>query len=323
MKSFTIWANPFLSASAKELLIRSAVPHTLVLAESSGHVLDVGKLDGRLLQAEVVFGQPDPGAMIQSEKLRWLHISSAGYARYDTPEFWAALKKRNAVVTNSSSVYDAPCAEHVMAFMLADARQLYASYANQRETSGWPQNALRQNTRLLANQRVLIAGYGAIGRRLSELLAPFPVTVIGYRRTPRPDSRVREIGPGELAASLNEADHVVNTLPDNDETRHFFDADRLRQIKPGARYYSIGRGTTTEQHALMESLETGHLAAAYLDVTDPEPLPPNHPLWSTKNCYITPHTGGGHCDEFERIVEHFIENLRRFESQKDLVDRLA
>jgi len=65
------------------------------------------------------------------------------------------------------------------------------------------------------------------------------------------------------------------------------------------------------------------LAAAYLDVTDPEPLPPNHPLWSTKNCYITPHTGGGHRNEFERIVEHFIENLRRFESQKDLVDRLA
>jgi hypothetical protein len=72
MKSFTIWANPFLSASAKELLIRSAAPHTLVLAESSEHVLDVGKLDERLLQAEVVFGQPDLGAIIQSERLRWL-----------------------------------------------------------------------------------------------------------------------------------------------------------------------------------------------------------------------------------------------------------
>ena len=323
MKSFTIWANPFLSASAKELLIRSTSSHTLVLAESSENVLDVGKLDERLLQAEVVFGQPDPGAIIQSEKLRWLHISSAGYTRYDTPEIRATLKKRSAVMTNSSSVYDAPCAEHIMAFILADARQLYPSYANQRETSEWPQNALRQNTRLLANQRVLIAGYGSIGRRLSELLAPYSVTVIGFRRTPRPNSKVREIGPGELEASLHEADHVVNTLPDNDETRHFFDADRLRQMKEGARYYSIGRGTTTDQHALIESLETRHLAAAYLDVTDPEPLPPNHPLWSTRNCCITPHTGGGHSNEFERIVEHFIENLRRFESQEDLANRLV
>jgi phosphoglycerate dehydrogenase-like enzyme len=322
MKSFTIWANPFLSASARELLVRSTTPHTLVLAESPEHVLDVGKLDERLLQAEVVFGQPDPGAIIQSAELRWLHISSAGYTRYDTPEARSALKKQNAVMTNSSSVYDAPCAEHLMAFMLADARQLYPSYANQRDKSGWPQNALRENTRLLANQCVLVAGYGAIGRRLSELLVPYPVTVIGYRRTPRQHLKIREIGPGELGASLNEADHVVNTLPDNKETRHFFDAERLRQIKPGARYYCIGRGTTTDQQALIDALESGHLAAAYLDVTDPEPLPPNHPLWSTKNCYITPHTGGGHCNESERIVEHFIENLRRFESQKDLLDRL-
>jgi phosphoglycerate dehydrogenase-like enzyme len=323
MKSFTIWANPFLSTSARELLVRSTAPHTLVLAESPDHVLDVGKLDERLLQAEVVFGQPDPGAIIQSAKLRWLHISSAGYTRYDTPEVSSALKMLNAVMTNSSSVYDAPCAEHLMAFMLADARQLYPSYANQRDKSGWPQNALRENTRLLADRCVLVVGYGAIGRRLSELLVPYPVTVIGYRRTPRQHSKIREVGPGELGASLNEADHVVNMLPDNNETRHFFDAERLRQIKPGARYYSIGRGTTTDQRALIDALESGHLAAAYLDVTDPEPLPPNHPLWSTKNCYITPHTGGGHRNESERIVEHFIENLRRFKSQKDLLDRLV
>jgi phosphoglycerate dehydrogenase-like enzyme len=322
MRSLTIWANPFLTASSEELLTRSAGPHRLVLAEKPDHVLDVGSLDERLLQADVVFGQPDPSAVIQSKNLRWFQVSSAGYTRYNTTEFRDALKIRNTIMTNSSSVYDAPCAEHVMAWMLADARQLYPSYDNQRDSGGWPQNDLRRNTRLLENETVLIVGYGAIGRRLNALLAPYPVSVIGYRRTPQPGSIVRIVGPSELSETLGEADHVVNILPESTETQGFFGTERFQQIRPGARYYSIGRGTTTDQEALRNHLESGHLGAAYLDVTDPEPLPSDHPLWSAKNCYITPHTGGGHFNETEKIVEHFIQNLRRFEQGHDLLNRV-
>ena len=93
MKALTIWANPFLTDSAEELLVRSTAPHRLILAQKPEHVLDVGTLDPHLLEAEIVFGQPDPGAIIQSEKLRWLHLSSAGYARYDTEEIRNTLKK--------------------------------------------------------------------------------------------------------------------------------------------------------------------------------------------------------------------------------------
>jgi phosphoglycerate dehydrogenase-like enzyme len=322
MTALTIWANPFLTASAEELLVRSTASHRLILAQKPEHVLDVGALDPRLLQAEIVFGQPDPGEIIRSEKLRWLHLSSAGYARYDTEEIRSALKKRPAIMTNSSSVFDEPCAEHVMAWLLADARQLYPSYGNQRGSHGWPQNDLRQNTRLLTDQIVFIVGYGAIGRRLTELLAPYPVRVIGYRRKPQPGSDVRVVGPADLANTLAEADHVINILPDSTQTRGFFNAERLRQIKVGARYYSIGRGTTTDQDALANSVKSGHLFAAYLDVTDPEPLPPDHPLWSTPNCYITPHTGGGHFNETDRIVGHFVENLRRYEQENELINRV-
>jgi phosphoglycerate dehydrogenase-like enzyme len=322
MRSLIIWANPFLTASSEELLTQATGSHRLVLAEKPDHVLDVGALDERLLEADIVFGQPDPGAVIKSENLRWIQFSSAGYARYDTAEFRAALKIRHAIMTNSSSVFDAPCAEHVMAWILADARQLYPSYGNQRDSRGWPQNDLRQHTRLLENQTVLIIGYGAIGRRLTELLAPYPVRVIGYRRTPQPGSLIRIVGSSELPETLGEADHVVNILPESSESRRFFNTQRLRQMKPGARYYSIGRGTTTDQEALRNYLESDHIAAAYLDVTEPEPLPPDHPLWSAKNCYITPHTGGGHFNETEKIVEHFIKNLRRFEQGHDLLDRI-
>jgi phosphoglycerate dehydrogenase-like enzyme len=322
MRARTIWTNAFLTKSAEELLVRSTTSQMLILAQKTEHVLDVGVSDPRLLQAEIVFGQPDPAAIIQSERLRWLHLSSAGYARYDNEEIRNALKKKQAVMTNCSSVFDEPCAEHLMALMLADARQLYSSLENQRGSRGWPQNNLRQNTRLLTNQTVFIVGYGAIGRRLAEILAPYPVRVIGYRRTPQPGSEIRVVGPADLASNLAEADHVINILPETTQTREFFNAERLQQIKAGARYYSIGRGTTTDQEALVSTLNAGHLAAAYLDVTDPEPLPPDHPLWSTPNCYITPHTGGGHFNESDRIVEHFVKNLRRYEQGNELIDRV-
>jgi phosphoglycerate dehydrogenase-like enzyme len=93
-------------------------------------------------------------------------------------------------------------------------------------------------------------------------------------------------------------------------------------MKPGAVFYNIGRGTTVDQVALIAALKAGPLSAAYLDVTDPEPLPPNHPLWTAPNCWITPHTAGGHDDEFGRLAGHFLQNLGRFGRGETLADRV-
>jgi phosphoglycerate dehydrogenase-like enzyme len=322
MRKLTIWANPFLTESAKEYLTSATKPHQLVIGRKAEHVLDPGSGDLRLLQADVTFGQPDPATVLHSKKLRWVHLSSAGYASYDTPEFRNGLKALSAILTNSSSVFNEPCAQHLMSWLLADARQLYPSYDNQKEARAWPQNDLREKTRLLAGQTVLIVGYGAIGRRLAELLAPYPVQLIGYRRSRQPESRIRIVGPEQLSAAMGEADHVINILPQNSETRSFFNAERLGQTKPGARYYSIGRGSTTDQNALLSCLSSGRLSAAYLDVTDPEPLPPEDPLWTAVNCFITPHMGGGHSEETVRIVNHFVQNLRRFERGEALIDKV-
>jgi phosphoglycerate dehydrogenase-like enzyme len=322
MNELTIWANPFLTQAAKEYLADAIGQHRLVFGEKTDHVLDLGSGDPLMEDANIVFGQPDPATVVRSKKLRWVHLSSAGYAPYDTPEFRSDLKALSAILTNSSSVFDEPCAQHLMAWLLADARQLYPSYYNQQESRAWPQNVLRENTRLLASQTILIVGYGAIGRRLAELLAPYSVRVIGYRRSPQPESPVRVVGPEELQAAMAEADHVINILPQSAETQSFFNAERLRQIKQGARYYTIGRGTTTDQEALLACLNSGHLSAVYLDVTTPEPLPSDHPLWSAQNCFITPHTAGGHADETLRIVKHFVQNLQRFERNESLIDRV-
>jgi phosphoglycerate dehydrogenase-like enzyme len=322
MNELTIWANPFLTQSAEEYLISATKLHRLVIGGKAEHVLDPGIEDRRLLEADIAFGQPDPGTVVRSKTLRWIHLSSAGYAPYDTPEFRSGLKAHSAILTNSSGVFDEPCAQHLMAWLLADARQLYPSYDNQKGTHAWPQNDLREKTRLLADQTILIVGYGAIGRRLGELLEPYSVCVIGYRRSPQPESPIRIVGPEQLSSELAKADHVINILPQSAETQLFFDAERLGQIKAGGRYYTIGRGATTDQEALLMCLNSGHLSAAYLDVTTPEPLPSMHPLWSIPNCFITPHTGGGHADETLQIVKHFVHNLRRFAHGQTLIDRV-
>jgi phosphoglycerate dehydrogenase-like enzyme len=152
------------------------------------------------------------------------------------------------------------------------------------------------------------------------MLAPFQMRVTALRRNPRGDEGVPTVTPDQLAALLPEVDHVINILPDNADSRGFVDAAFLAALRPGAVYYNIGRGTTTDQIALDQALRSGHLAAAWLDVTDPEPLPADHPLRSAPNCFITPHTAGGHHGEAESLVRHFLANLERFASGQSLVD---
>ena len=123
---------------------------------------------------------------------------------------------------------------------------------------------------------------------------------------------------------LPHTDHIINILPASPETDCFFNADRLARMSPTAIFYNIGRGSTVDQISLQVALETRRIAAArhYLDVTTPEPLPPDNPLWNLPNCIITPHTAGGHATEFERIARHFLANLKKYDAHEPLIDRV-
>ncbi|MDQ6655352.1 MAG: D-2-hydroxyacid dehydrogenase [Verrucomicrobiota bacterium] len=321
-KQLTIWCNPQISDDARALLIAGANPHRLVFAPVETYNLDAGPPDAGLLQAEVAFGQPDPQTVMQAEKLRWVHLTSAGYARYDTPEFRAALAARGAMLTNSSAVYAEPCAEHAFAFMLAQARQLLWTYHMQLTERSWETEPLRVASRLLTAQTILLLGYGAIARRLVELVAPLRMKIVAVRRRPSGGDGVRIIGEEQIEQALAEADHVVDTLPEGPSTHHFMNAARFAAMKSGTIFYNVGRGATVDQEALLAALERGQLGAAYLDVTVPEPLPHDHPLWAAPRCYITPHTAGGHSDEHERFVQHFLDNLKRYTAGEALLDRV-
>jgi len=220
-------------------------------------------------------------------------------------------------------VYDDPCAQHALAMMMAFARRLPESLETQLGDRAWHWERRRSESFLLNGQTALLFGFGAIAIRLCELLAPFRMNLIGVRRSVKGDEPAKVITEDQVAEFLPRADHVINLLPANHSTTGYFGEDRFRRMKPGAIFYNIGRGSTVDQEALLAALERGSLAGAYLDVTTPEPLPPDHPLWSAPNCFITPHSAGGQVREQNDLVGHFLENLRRFVSEMELLDRIV
>ncbi len=322
--SLTIWCNTKFNSEVTAMLVEGTRPHRLVWAgTTSSNVLQAGVSDPALATADVAFGQPLPEDCLGNKNLRWVEVSTAGYTRYDTPEFRENFQSRGAIFSNASEVFADPCAQHVLAMMLALGRNLLPSYHDQLTNHGWDYEKRRYGSRLLTGQTVLLLGYGAIGRRLAHLLAPFGVTVYAVRRQTRSELGVRVVPEENLSSVLPLADHVVNILPDNASTRGYVNARRLSCFKPGARFYNVGRGTTVDDHALLEALQSGRLGAAYLDVFQPEPLDPGHAFWTAPNCYVTPHTAGGRHDQDEALVRHFLANLAVFaQGGTALTDRI-
>jgi phosphoglycerate dehydrogenase-like enzyme len=323
MPGLRIFCDGPLSDSALQVLEKGTASHELVFPRRAAEsVLARTEPDPALETAEIAFGQPDVTSLMQSGRLRWIQLTSAGYTRYDTPDFRSFAKSRGLLVTNSSAVFAEACAEHVFAFMLAQARKL-PQCLDSRCANGSPEwTQLRESSVLLRHQRAVILGFGAIASRLLELLSPFEMKVVAMRRNPRGDEGVPTVTPENLRGALAVADHVINILPDNAASVEFISAERLGWMKPSAAFYNIGRGTTVDQQALSASLRAGHLGAAWLDVTDPEPLPDDHPLWTARNCHITPHTAGGHQGESETLVRHFLDNFKRFVADMPLRDRI-
>jgi phosphoglycerate dehydrogenase-like enzyme len=251
-------------------------------------------------------------------RLWWLQTIGAGVDRVLIPE----LVERGVVVTNASGAHAPNIAEHVMAMMLALTRQL--PYLMRGQTNHeWRDLAGGHEVAELEGQTLLLVGLGDIGAALAVRSAAFGMNVIGVRRRPDlpiPPGVQRVVGSDLLAEVLPLADQVVITLPLTPRTAGLFDAAMLSKIKPGAYIYNIGRGSIIDSDALIEALKSGHLAGAGLDVTDPEPLPADSPLWEMERVIITAHTSGRSPRRWERTLAIFEANIAAALAEQPMIN---
>jgi len=231
------------------------------------------------------------------------------------------LVPAGVIVASASGVHDNPVSEWVMTVLLATRRRLPELLAFQREAR-WERNintltatgaAALAPIEDLEGATILILGYGSIGRALARRLEPFGAHVVGIASHARADA----YGPESLDGLLPTADAVVVLASLNERTAGIVDAGFLARMKPGAVLVNPARGRHVDTDALLDALRSGHIRAA-LDVTDPEPLPDGHPLWSAPNVIITPHIAGG-VTAFDRRAHEFAgEQLRRYAAGEPL-----
>lgn len=284
-------------------------------------------LERLLADAGVVLG---PGVRPRNfplaRRLRWIHLPSAGVEHALFPELLAS----DVVITHTRGVHDDAMAEHALGVMLAFARQLHRARDAQRERR-WSQRELWTGPpafEALAGTTLVIVGYGSIGHAVARRARALGQTVIGVRRRPTgPDRDADEVhGMDALDRVLPRADWVLLLAPLTGATRGLLSRERLALLKPTARLVNLGRGALVDESALIDALRAGRLAGAGLDVCAEEPLPEASPLWELPNVILTPHVSGLGPRYWERVLEPFAENLRRFLAGAplaDLVDKQA
>ena len=241
-------------------------------------------------QADAAFGTLPSALLRSAAKLRWLQAPQAAPpAGWYTPE----LVAHPAVVTNFREIFNDHIGAHIMAFVLAFARGLH-QYLPQQLNREWRPAPLDTGVIHLPEATALIVGVGGIGAETARLAAAFGMKVIGV------DARRREVPPGvtemhredALDSLLPRADFVILTVPHTPATEGLMNRARFKRMKRSAFFINIGRGMTTRLDDLVAALNAGELAGAALDVFEQEPLPADHPLWTTPGVLITPHTAG-------------------------------
>ena len=252
-----------------------------------------------------------PEFLSAAKQLVWVQVMGAGVDRFMSLD--GLVNEDRIVLTNLRGVHGPAIAEHVFAMLLVLTRDLRFHLANQ--TSGsWGREGSGRRPIALQGRTLLVVGLGGIGTEVASRAHGFGMHVIATRRSDSPSPEyVEHVGrPDELLALLPRADVVVVCTPLTPETEHMFDRKAFAAMKPDAYFINIARGRIVETQALYEAVRDGKIAGACLDVTDPEPLPPEHPLWKLSNVVITPHVSNDSELTDQRAAQFFHENMRRF-----------
>lgn len=294
--------------------LQAAVPGVELVVAAEGEARAA-----QLRDAQAVIGLCDAATLEAAGSLLWIQALSAGVERcVGVP----GLAARGIVVTNLQRTMGPPIAEHSIAMMMALARGL-PQFGRSQQAARWDDgDAVTGRMREVGGRTMLVVGLGGIGTEVARRAHALGMRVIATRNSSRegPDF-VAKVGlSGELNALAAEADVVVNATPLTPETTGIFDSAFFAAMKPGGYFITVGRGASTKTDALVAALQSGRLAGAGLDVTDPEPLPADSPLWAMPNVIITPHVSASSDLQLERIAIVVAENLRRYAAGEPLLN---
>ncbi len=271
-----------------------------------------------LEQAEALIALHTPRDLMSlAPRLRWIQGLGAGVEQFAR----AGVSRERVVVTNASGVSAGSMAEFVMGRLLQIWKRFREAEAHQRA-----REYVQTYGRTFADSTIGIVGMGSIGSAVAERARAFRLRVLGLKRSYRPgatsDLADQLFGPDQLHEMLGQCDAVVVAAPATEETHHLIDAGALAAMRPGSVLVNVARGSLVDEAALIQALESGHLAAAALDVFEQEPLPKESPLWDTANVYISAHSSVSTDRYLDDVFDLFIDNLARYVSGEPLRNRV-
>ncbi|BAZ88088.1 D-2-hydroxyacid dehydrogenase [Dolichospermum compactum] len=301
--------------------IEPHLPENAIVVRVDGE----GNIDGDATDAEVYFSwfylKPTTlhRVLDAAPSLRWHHAPNAGVNHILTPKYL----ERDLILTNGAGTHAIPIAEFVIAYLLAYSKQLPTLYKLQAEHNwqrGWQFQELLDKT-------LLIIGAGGIGQEIAVRAKAFGMRIFGSSRHPKQLPNFdKVVGANEWKELLPEANFIVIAAPLTPETKGMIDVDTLRLFRPDAYLINIARGAIVDESALTQALQAGWIAGAALDTVFIEPLPPESPLWTLPNVFITPHCSGNSPRVKERTLALFLENFTRYhqgQRLRNVVDKTA
>lgn len=286
----------------KQLLEQTAPGHDFFYTDSKHLTDDIIK------KADIIIGNPPAELLSAAENLKWLQLNSAGADVYCQKGILPPKTK----LTNATGAYGLALSEYMLAALLSMQKKLHVYYDNQKKSLWQDEGPVTS----IDGSTVLVLGLGDIGGSFARKVKALGAHVIGMRRraSTKPDYIDEMASMDELDQYLARADIVACSLPGTAATLHLLNAEKFALMKPGAYFINVGRGSAVVTEALCDALSKGQLAGAAVDVTDPEPLPPDHPMWHVPNLYITPHTSGQYhlAATLDNIVKIAASNLSAF-----------
>lgn len=265
-------------------------------------------------QADAVIGNLPVELLNQSQSLKWVHLESAGADRYTT-------LNPNILLTNSTGAYGKAIGEHMVASVFYFYKKI-REYAKNQVQHQW--NNLGQ-VDCVQEATVLALGYGDIGQEFARYMKAFGCNIIAVKRTmsavPYAD---KVVTIDKLKEVLPQADIIAMSLPATDATKNLMNEELLRLCKKNAVLINVGRGSTLDTDALVRLLDEGWFKGVSLDVTNPEPLAINHPLWHYDNVLITPHVSGNYNMQatYDKVIDIALKNIQHYILDEALINEV-